>query len=259
MSRVIHKRSKSKATEKPPVKEKFIERETIDSQVIPKFSPANENQNIAVRMLRAGKSVVVLRGSAGVGKSLIAAWWAATQLKEKKTEKIWLLRPAVSTGKSIGLLKGTEEEKLLPYFIQTITHLENFMGSGFLSYCLEKKKIEMKAVEYLRGYSFEDCIVIVEESQNFTREDMEMVLTRLGKNATIILTGDEKQHDLRGVSGLEQTVQLIENTLADEPDYMKDEDLDAIENKFGVVTFTPDDVMRSGLTRAFVKMYYNTK
>ena len=86
-----------------------------------------------------------------------------------------------------------------------------------------------------------------------------MVLTRLGKNSTLILTGDEKQHDLRGISGLEQTVQLIENTLSDEPDYMKDEDLDAIENKFGVVTFTPDDVMRSGLTRAFVKMYYNTK
>lgn len=259
MPRVIHKRSKLKSTEKPPIKEKFIERETIDSQVIPKFVPANDNQNIAVRMLRAGKSVVVLRGSAGTGKSMIAAWWAATQLKEKKTDKIWLLRPAVPTGKTIGLLKGTEEEKLMPYFIQTITHLENFMGSGFLSYCLEKKKVEMKAIEYLRGYSFEDCVVIVEESQNFTRDDMEMVLTRLGKNSTLILTGDEKQHDLRGVSGLEQTVQLIENTLSDEPDYMKDEDLDAIENKFGVVTFTPDDVMRSGLTRAFVKMYYNTK
>jgi phosphate starvation-inducible PhoH-like protein len=257
MARNIGKRAKQ--AEKPPVKEKFIVQETIDSQVIPKFTPANDNQHIAVRMLRAGKSVVVLRGSAGTGKSMIAAWWAAAQLKEKKTEKIWLLRPAVPTGKTIGLLKGTEEEKLMPYFIQTITHLENFMGSGFLSYCLEKKKVEMKAVEYLRGYSFEDCVVIVEESQNFTRDDMEMVLTRLGKNSTLILTGDEKQHDLRGVSGLEQTVQLIENTLADEPDYMKDEDLDAIENKFGVVTFTPDDVMRSGLTRAFVKMYYNTK
>jgi phosphate starvation-inducible PhoH-like protein len=259
MARVIHKRSKVKTTEKPLVKEKFVERETIDSQVIPKFVPANDNQNIAVRMLRGGKSVVVLRGSAGTGKSMIAAWWAATQLKEKNTDKIWLLRPAVPTGKSIGLLKGTEEEKLMPYFIQTISHLENFMGSGFLHYCLEKKKVEMKAIEYLRGYSFEDCVVIVEESQNFTRDDMEMVLTRLGKNSTLILTGDEKQHDLRGVSGLEQTVQLIENTLADEPEYMKDEDLDAIEGKFGVVTFTPDDVMRSGLTRAFVKMYYNTK
>lgn len=251
--------STKKTSEKPPVKEKFIPVETNDSQVIPKFTPANDNQKAAVAMLRAGKSVVVLRGSAGTGKSMIAAWWAASQLKDKNTDKIWLLRPAVPTGKTIGLLKGTEEEKLLPYFIQTITHLENFMGSGFLSYSLEKKKIEMKAIEYLRGYSFENCIVIVEESQNFTRDDMEMVLTRLGKNSTLILTGDEKQHDLRGVSGLEQTVQLIQSVLEAEPDYMKDEDLDALEDKFGVVTFTPDDVMRSGLTRAFVKMYYNTK
>lgn len=260
MARSISKRSKTKVQEKPPVKEKFIvKEETFDSQVIPKFIPANDNQKLAVGMLRGGKSVVVLRGSAGTGKSMIAAWWASSLMKEKKTEKIWLLRPAVPTGNTIGLLKGTEEEKLLPYFIQTITHLENFMGSGFLSYCLEKKKVEMKAVEYLRGYSFENCVVIVEESQNFTRDDMEMVLTRLGKNSTLILTGDEKQHDLRGVSGLEQTVQLIQSVISEEPEYMADEDLDALEDKFGVVTFTPNDVMRSGLTKAFVKMYYNTK
>ena len=259
MTRVPSKRTKVK--EKPPVKEKFVvrEEETVHNQVIPKFNPANDNQRSAVSMLRGGKNVIVLRGSAGTGKSMIAAWWAANQMKEKKTEKIWLLRPAVPTGNTIGLLKGTEEEKLMPYFIQTITHLENFMGSGYLNYCLEKKKVEMKAVEYLRGYSFEDCTVIVEESQNFTKEDMEMVLTRLGKNATLIMTGDEKQHDLRGISGLEQTVKLIQAVIKAEPDYMSDDDLDALESKFGVVTFTPDDVMRSGLTKAFVKMYYNTK
>ena len=139
MARTISKRSKQ--TEKPPVKEKFaVKEETFENQVIPKFVPANDNQKLAVSMLREGKNVIVLRGSAGTGKSMIAAWWAASLLKEKKTEKIWLLRPAVAVGKSIGLLKGTEEEKLMPYFIQTISHLENFMGSGFLSYSLEKKK-----------------------------------------------------------------------------------------------------------------------
>ena len=256
------RKTKEEAGGRPQTKEKFLEvaksEETFHQKPLPRFEAANINQKKAVSMLREGRSVVVLRGSAGTGKSMIAAWYAASQMKEKKVDKIWLLRPAVPTGNSIGLLKGTEEEKLMPYFIQTLTHLENFMGSGFLHYCLEKKKVEMKAVEYLRGYSFENCIVIIEESQNFTREDMEMVLTRLGKNAVLILTGDEKQHDLKGVSGLEQTVQLINQTLLDEPEYMSDEDLDEIESKFGVVTFTPDDVMRSGLTRALVKMYYNT-
>lgn len=265
MSRNAQRNNKRKPREeiKPQPKEKFLEiarsEETFHQQAIPKFTPANANQKMAVAMLREGRSVVVLRGSAGTGKSMIAAWWAATQMKEKASDKIWLLRPAVPTGNTIGLLKGSEEEKLLPYFIQTITHLENFMGSGFLHYCLEKKKVEMKAIEYLRGYSFENCVVLVEESQNFTRDDMEMVLTRLGKNSTLILTGDEKQHDLKGTSGLEQTVQLIESVLQDEPDYLLDEDLEEIDSKFGVVTFTPEDVMRSGLTRAFVKMYYNEK
>ena len=253
-------RPKRKPREEP-IKEKFLEmargEETFHQQVVPKFNPANDNQKLAVSMLKEGRTVVVLRGSAGTGKSMIAAWHAASQLKSKNSEKIWLLRPAVPTGNTIGLLKGTEEEKLMPYFIQTLTHLENFMGSGFLHYCLEKKKVEMKAVEYLRGYSFENCTVIVEESQNFTKDDLEMVLTRLGKNCTLILTGDEKQNDLKGSSGLGTTIKLIEHVLESEPSYLLDEDLDELYGKFGVVTFTPDDVMRSGLTRALVKMYYN--
>lgn len=256
-------RNKRKPREelKPQTKEKFLEvaksEETFHQQVVPKFSPANTNQKLAVAMLREGRSVVILRGSAGTGKSMIAAWHAATQMKSKAVDKIWLLRPAVPTGNTIGMLKGSEEEKLLPYFVQTISHLETFMGSGFLHYCLEKKKVEMKAVEYLRGYSFEDCVVLIEEAQNFTKQDMEMVLTRLGKNCTLILTGDQKQHDLRGISGLEQTIDLIQQTLSIQPDYLSDADLTEISNMFGVVTFTPEDVMRSGLTRAFVKMYYN--
>lgn len=258
---MTRRRNSTRQEKKPVVKEKFLIKaeETVHQQIIPKFTPANNNQKLAVSMLKEGRSVIVFRGSAGAGKSMIAAWWAASQMKEKKIDKIWLLRPAVPTGNTIGLLKGSEEEKLMPFFIQTMTHLENFMGSGFLHYCVEKKKVEMKAVEYLRGYSFEDCIVIVEESQNFTRDDMEMVLTRLGKNCTLILTGDEKQHDLKGISGLSQTVELIQRVIEEQPLYLKDEDLDELEGKFGVVTFTPDDVMRSGLTRALVKMYYNTK
>ena len=245
----------------PQSKAKFLEVardvEHCQQQVVPKFTPANTNQKLAVSMLKEGKSVVILRGSAGTGKSMIAAWWAATKMKSKEVDKVWLLRPAVPTGNTIGLLKGSETEKLMPFFVQTISHLETFMGKGFLHYCLEKQRVEMKAVEYLRGYSFEDCIVIVEESQNFTENDLEMVLTRLGKNCTLLLTGDEKQHDLKGKSGLEQTIKTIESMLDNPPDYLLDEDLDEIENKFGVVSFTPDDVMRSGLTRAFVKMYYN--
>lgn len=246
---------------KPSPKEKFMkgleEIESMRSAPVPKFVPATENQKLAVALLRKGVKILFLQGSAGTGKSMLAAWWAATLKKEKKVDKIYLVRPAVVTGKSVGLLPGTEYEKLEPYFVQTLIHLEKFMGKGFMHYCVEHNEIELKSGEYLRGRSFEDAIVLVEEAQNFTDSDLEMVLTRLGKNCTFILTGDQKQNDLKGGSGLSATIDLINNTISSQPDYLDNEDLDALEDLIGVVQFMPEDCVRDGLTKAFVKMYYN--
>jgi phosphate starvation-inducible protein PhoH len=83
------------------------------------------------------------------------------------------------------------------------------------------------------------------------------MLTRLGENCTIIFTGDFKQNDLKGKSGLNTTIELIEKTIDKEPYYLSDEDLNEMEHGIGVVVFTPEDVVRSGITRAFVKMYHN--
>lgn len=246
---------------KPTPKEKFMqslaEIDTMRDAPMPKFVPATENQKIAVAMLRRGVRILFLQGSAGTGKSMLAAWWAATLKKSRKIDKIYLVRPAVITGKSVGLLPGTEQEKLEPYFVQTLTHLEKFMGKGFMTYCLEHDEIELKSAEYLRGRSFEDCIVLVEEAQNFTASDLEMVLTRFGENATFIFTGDQKQNDLRGGSGLSETIDLINNTIDRQPEYLDNADLDNLEQLIGVVQFIPSDCVRSGLTKAFTKMYYN--
>lgn len=246
---------------KPSTREKFLkatdELETSQNQNIPKFVPANARQKEAVAMLKEGRSVVFLTGSAGSGKSVIAAHHAATLLKAKKVDKVYLVRPAVAVGKSIGLLPGTVEEKLAPFFAQTVAHLGKFLGQGPLSYYLEKKVIELKPVEYLRGTSFERCVVIAEECQNFTSEEFEMLLTRLGDGGSYVMTGDQKQHDLRGDSGLSKTLALIEKMQDTQPKYLSDDDLDEMEKHIGIVEFTPDDVVRSGLTRAFVKMYFN--
>lgn len=255
-------RRKENVTEKLSDKELLLqlgkeEEEYKRVQPIPKFEAANQNQKVALAMLKAGKTVLFLTGSAGVGKSMIAAYHASCQLKQKKIQKVYLVRPAVVVGKSIGLLPGDVKEKLTPYFAQTVAHLEKFMGYGFLQYCLEKDVIEMKPVEYLRGMSFENALVVAEECQNFTKEEMEMMLTRMGDNATIIFTGDQKQHDLRGNSGLEETLQLLNKMTSSAPHYLNHEDLNEIDEGVGMVQFTPDDVVRSGLTKAFVKIYYN--
>lgn len=246
---------------KPSPKDKFFTEiayeESMRQAPVPKIEAKNSNQKLALAMMREARPVIFLAGSAGVGKSMLAAYHAACLLKSKRIEKIFLVRPAVSVGKSIGLIPGDINSKLLPYFAQTLEHLAKFLGRGYMNYCVEKQIIEMKPSEYLRGMSFEGCCVIAEESQNYTGEEFEMVLTRMGDNSFLVFTGDEKQHDLRGVSGLESTLSLIDNMEASQPDYLLDEDLDVISSGIGIVRFTPDDVVRSGLTRAFVKIYFN--
>lgn len=246
---------------KPPVKEKFLanalETEVPTQAPVVKFVPKTENQKKAVAYLRAGVRVLFMEGSAGSGKSMLAAWWAAQLKREKKIDKIYLIRPAVVTGKSAGLLPGTEYEKLLPYFVQTITHLEKFLGKGYTTYALQKNEIELKSGEYLRGRSFEHCVVIVEESQNFTKDDLEMVLTRLGENCTFLFTGDHKQNDLKGFSGMRHTIDMIDKMVKAKPDYLSQEDIENLKGLVGGVEFLPDDCVRDDLTKAFVKMYYH--
>lgn len=226
-------------------------------QSAPKLEPKNQNQKTALAYLTSGTPVVFLTGSAGTGKSMLAAYRTATALRSKQINKVYLVRPAVAVGKSVGMLPGDIKEKLAPYFAQTMDHLTKFLGKGPMTYYLEKEVIEMKPVEYLRGMSFEDCIVIAEEVQNFTAEEMEMMLTRLGENCQIIFTGDTKQHDLQGISGLQKTIDLLHKILQGHPEYMTHEDMDELDEGVGIVQFKPADVVRSGLTRAFVKLYYH--
>lgn len=261
-SRYSKKQKVESSAGKPPVKEKFLtnalETEVPSQAPVVKFVPKTENQKKAVSLLRSGVRVLFMEGSAGSGKSMLAAWWAAQLKREKKIDKIYLIRPAVVTGKSAGLLPGTEHEKLLPYFVQTIIHLEKFLGKGYINYSLQKGDIELKSGEFLRGRSFENCVVIVEESQNFTKEDLEMVLTRLGENCTFLFTGDHKQNDLKGFSGMRHTIGMIDKMVEERPPYLSSEDIDKLRGLVGGVQFLPDDCVRDDLTKAFVKMYYHS-
>lgn len=227
------------------------------SHPMPSLTAKNDNQKQALRLLNEDTSVVFLTGSAGTGKSMIAAYRAAVLYRAKRADKIVLVRPAVAMGKTIGLLPGEIEEKMAPYFAQAISHLKFFLGEGQVKYMLEKKIIEMQPAEYIRGMSMENVFMWVEEAQNFTHDEFETCLTRLGEGTQMVFTGDTRQNDLKTASGLKTTADLIAKTLAEQPDYMTDEDLDQLEAGFGVVQFTPSDVVRHGLTKAFVTMYYH--
>lgn len=233
------------------------------ADVAPKFSrkvgtlsPANEKQREAMRAMEAGVQVIFLTGSSGTGKSILATNYAAKRIAEGTSKKLYLLRPAVAVGKSVGLLPGEIDEKLAPYFAQTRCHLESFLGVGYVKYAFDKKIIEMSPVEYTRGRSFEHCIVIAEEAQNFTSEEMEMMLTRIGDGCSMIFTGDTKQHDLKGNSGLRACLDLVQKMTMEHPSYLTREDIDNLADNIHITEFGPNDVIRSGLARAVVRMYY---
>ena len=240
-----------------PDEDNLVHTEHYTQQALPQFTPANERQRTALRYLTEGRSLVFLTGTFGTGKSMIAAYHAARLLKQKKVEKVYLIRPNVHCGKSVGMLKGTLSEKLEPFFAQTVAHLEFFMGKGFTKYALDKKIVEYVAVEYLRGLSFENAVCIFEESQGLTHEEFETCLSRLGNNAQFCFTGDFKQVDNNVKSGLNSTLAMLDKVLDDEPAYLNDDDLDLLAKNIGVVVFQPEDVVRSGVGRALAKIYYH--
>lgn len=247
------------AQELPPVhKEKFQE-ETASQPVVPKFEAKTQNQKLALAYLREGRTVVSLQGSAGVGKSILAAFWASTQLKQKKIEEVVIIRPNVLNGKSLGSLPGSESEKLEPFMAQTMAHFKKFLGAAYLTYCTNKEIIQTRAFEYIRGRSFENCIVIVEEAQGLSADEYETLLTRIGEGTQLILTGDSRQINKGFNTGMDSTFKMIEDAVEQEYEYLNDGDLDCLNDSVGVVHFTPEDILRSGFCRAIVKLYYYKK
>jgi len=248
---------------KPQTKAKFLENaleiETSIQAPLPKFVPATPNQHRQLKYLQEGRSAVWAIGAPGSGKSMVAAYHAACLLKQKKIEKIMLIRPVVYVGNSIGMLAGSAEEKLSVWFKQTVNHLEKFLGKGYTQYCLDKGIIEYQAVEHLRGHSFEDVYVICEESQGLTFQEYEMLLTRIGKGGQVCFTGDERQAAAKDNSGLTKLMNMLDNVKENEPDYLDDNDLKVIHNDLGVVRYTLDDIQRSGVVKALSKVYYHLK
>jgi phosphate starvation-inducible protein PhoH and related proteins len=237
-------------------KEKFVTEEPKQTAA-QKLVAQTKNQALQLKYQNEGRKVIWAIGAAGSGKSFLAAHHAAEQLRKKQIERIVLVRPNVSTGKSLGMLPGDLNMKLSVFFTQTLAHLSTFMGKGFCHYALEKGTIYMQSLEHMRGLSIDNAVVIAEEVQNMTSDEFEMLLSRLGDNCQLILTGDQKQTDLKADSGLLHTVNLINKTVEDRPAYMTEEDLNELEFNTGVVNYTMHDVVRSGLCRAFVKMYHH--
>lgn len=200
--------------------------------------PLNFIQGEYLRAIQENEIVFGI-GSAGTGKTYIAATYAAGELFHRRVDKIILTRPNVETGRGLGFLPGTLEEKYAPYLDPFDQVFTRSLGKGFYEYALKSKSIDPKPLGFMRGATFDNCIVLLDEAQNATREEMKMLLSRVGRNCKMIISGDVDQADIPD-SGLSDAVRRLEH-------------IDGIE----VIRFMDDDIVRSRMCKQIILAYKN--
>jgi phosphate starvation-inducible PhoH-like protein len=216
-----------------------------DDVVLPK---RNGSRAIAPRSLTQKQYVDLMRhcqltfgvGPAGTGKTFLAVAMAVRRLQDKQVRRIILTRPAIEAGENLGFLPGTLEEKVSPYMRPLHDALDDMIDIDKVARMVERGIIEVAPLAYMRGRTLNDAFVILDEAQNATREQMKMMLTRIGTGTWTVITGDPSQIDLPGgqKSGLAHAVSILEG-------------IDGI----GVVRFSDQDVMRHPLVQDIVRAY----
>jgi phosphate starvation-inducible PhoH-like protein len=152
-------------------------------------------------------------GPAGTGKTYLAIAEALRLVLSKKQRKLVLTRPVVEAGESLGFLPGDLAQKINPYLRPLYDAMESLIPYEVIHRMEETRIIEIAPLAYMRGRSLNDCVVILDEAQNTTKEQMKMFLTRIGQGARAVITGDTTQIDLpkRVDSGLLHSVSLLSN------------------------------------------------
>jgi len=216
-------------------------RKEYDEEVYVEFNEIKPLNYIQESYLDAIKrnEIVFGVGSAGTGKTYVAAGYAAGELYYRRVGKIVLTRPNVEASRGLGFTPGTLDEKYLPYLEPFQDVFIHTLGKGFFEWAIKHEAIDPKPLGFLRGVTFSNCIVLVDEVQNCTKKELKMLLSRIGKNCKIILSGDDNQFDIRD-SGLEDALNRLDH-------------IEGIET----VKFLDADIVRSRMCKEIIKAYKN--
>ncbi|MDA8591623.1 PhoH family protein [Flavobacteriaceae bacterium] len=199
------------------------------------------NQRKLVDAVRQNDMVFAI-GPAGTGKTYTGVALAVKALKNKEVKRIILTRPAVEAGENLGFLPGDLKEKLDPYMQPLYDALRDMIPQEKLDNYLEKGIIQIAPLAFMRGRTLDHAFVILDEGQNTTHAQMKMFLTRMGKNAKFLLTGDPGQIDLprRVISGLKEALLILK-------------DIKGV----GMVFLDDKDVIRHKLVKQVIEAYKN--
>lgn len=176
----------------------------------------NPNQERYARLLEADHpSVVIAVGPAGTGKTLMAVHAGIRKLQSGKVGKLVITRPAVCAEEELGFLPGTMEAKMLPHLLPIYDVFHKYYSPNDVDKMMAKGTIEICPFAYMRGRTFEHAYIIADETQNCTKSQVLMLLTRIGHGSKLVLTGDPAQHD-RGyeVNGLQDFMHRFDQSIA---------------------------------------------
>jgi len=172
--------------------------------------PRTQNQALYIRGMRESE-ICFCAGPAGTGKTYLAIAHALQMVLSKKMRKLVLTRPVVEAGESLGFLPGDLSQKIDPYLRPLYDAMESLIPYDIIHRMEETRSIEIAPLAYMRGRSLNDCMIILDEAQNTTKEQMKMFLTRIGSGARAIITGDTTQIDLprKTDSGLSHAIEIL--------------------------------------------------
>jgi phosphate starvation-inducible PhoH-like protein len=172
--------------------------------------PRSKNQALYIQGMRDNEICFCI-GPAGTGKTFIAIAHALQMLLSKKMRKLVLTRPVVEAGENLGFLPGDLAQKIDPYLKPLYDAMESLVPYDVINRMEETRAIEIAPLAYMRGRSLNDCMVILDEAQNTTKEQMKMFLTRIGTGARAVITGDTTQIDLprKSDSGLLHALEIL--------------------------------------------------
>jgi phosphate starvation-inducible PhoH-like protein len=172
--------------------------------------PRSRNQALFIKAMRENEICFCI-GPAGTGKTYLAIAHALQTLLSKKMRKLVLTRPVVEAGENLGFLPGDLAQKIDPYLKPLYDAMESLVPYDVIHRMEETRSIEIAPLAYMRGRSLNDCMIILDEAQNTTKEQMKMFLTRIGSASRAIITGDTTQIDLprKTDSGLLHTLEIL--------------------------------------------------
>lgn len=202
------------------------------------LKPLTKRQGEYIRAITKGDQVFTL-GPAGTGKTFIAATLAADWLLDGKIEKIVLTRPAVGVDEEHGFLPGSLQQKIAPWIVPFTEVMQKRMGLPAFKSAMSTGQIEVVPIAYMRGRTFNNALVFLDEAQNTTYSQIKMFLTRIGEGSKVIVNGDIRQTDLEETSGLAMVLAMIE----------------AFDLAINVVEFTNEDVVRSGICKMWTEAF----